>query len=295
MNKIIYIIVAVLIVLITIILIGINQQSIIPQSSVKTTTSSITSNINKLTVYDIIPKGFDIVENIVYFKFKVIADIDLRDYIEINGVYGSWIGVITAIVPNGKESYVFTPPDYSEIRNQFKYLNGSIEYATPVYDLLAWYQSETCPQSSLNGTYRIKILLSGPYDEKTGEYPKVLLMEKNFTYNFKISIELKTLEWKTWDQDVEITLINEGDVPVFFTGAAILVHGVNTVIGYLNIQNPSQYIYIDTGEFRNITTKLSFFDEYVPYYRGKTIEVDVLFEFETIQFINTTYTIKFPE
>lgn len=284
------------IVLTATILVGFIRQEGISQPStstqVSTTLTSTTSSSIKLSIYDVIPRGFHIVDEIVYLRFEIIGDVDLRESIEINGIYGYWQGVVTVVVPNGVEPWIFIPPDYSTGRNIFDHIEESVEYDVPVYDLLGGSPSVTHPQSPLNGTYKITVWLSGPYDEKVGGYPKVVLIEKSFNYTFKVSIGLHSLEWSSWDQEVAISITNGGDVPVFFRGAGILIHGVNTVIGWLSIQ--SNYICININESKDIVAKLTILDDYKPIYEGKVEPVDILFEFLTIPPINETFPVKFP-
>lgn len=296
MRRVLYIIFFILIVLVAVLFMGLSQQGGISPPSTNTqvsTTPTSPISSNKLSIYDVIPQGFHVVDEVVYWKLKIFANIDLRDKVEINGTYGYWTGIITIVLPNGREPWIFIPPDYSTGRNQFNYITGSVEYDVPVYDLLGGTAPYVHPQSPLNGTYKVIIWLSGPYDEKIGEYPRVILIEKTFNYTFKASIDLHPLEWSSWDQDVVITISNEGDIPIFFKGAGILIHGVNTVIGWLTIQN--DYVYIDINESKNIDAKLWILEDYKAMYEGKVEQVDILFDFQTIQSpINITFTIKFP-
>uniref|UniRef100_A0A7C4NN90 Uncharacterized protein n=1 Tax=Staphylothermus marinus TaxID=2280 RepID=A0A7C4NN90_STAMA len=133
----------------------------------------------------------------------------------------------------------------------------------------------------------MRIILNGPYSEERGEYTKVLLIVKKFTYMFNVSINLHTLNWSSWDQDISITIINEGEVPVFFKGGAVLVHGVNTVIGWFTIEDP--YIPVDVNQSKNIVVKLVFLDDCKSSYEGETRDVDLLFEFISISYINITF------
>ncbi|MEM4776920.1 MAG: hypothetical protein QXP40_01420 [Desulfurococcaceae archaeon] len=293
MKKVIGIVVLVFIVLLIVSLMFITQYSgVIRSSTTPSSTSSstgLTNTSTKLAVYDIIPIGFNIVDEIVYLRFRIIGEVDLREKMEINGVYGDWIGFIEFIVPNNVKTWVFTPPDYYTGRNTFKYILGTVDYDAPIYDLRGGSPSTTHPQSPLNGTYIVRILLNGPYSEERGEYTKVLLMEKKFTYMFNVSINLHTLNWSSWDQDINITIINEGEVPVFFKGGAVLVHGVNTVIGWFTIEDP--YIPVDVNQSKNIVVKLVFLDDYKSSYEGETRDVDLLFEFISISYINITFKI----
>lgn len=297
MMRRIIIVVLVLITIIIVLILSFTQHGGVSPSSTNespsTSSTSLTNATAKLAIHDIVPQGFHIVDETVYLRFKIVGEVDLRNKLEINGVYGSWTGFIKFIAPNGVETWIFTPPDYYTGRDTFNYLVGSVEYDAPVYDLRGGSPSATHPQSSLNGTYVVKVLLSGPYDEERGEYTKVLLMEKRFNYTFKVSINLHTLNWSSWSQDVDIHVINEGDVPVFFTGAAVSVHGVDTIIGWLTIQD--QYVPIDINQSRNTVAKLVFLDDYKPDYEGKVKQVDILFEFKTVSYINMTFTIDFPD
>lgn len=296
MKKFLYISFFILIVLVIFLFFGLSQQGGISQpteSAQASPTSTSPISGYRLSVYDIIPQGFRIVDDVVYWRFKIVADIYLGDKIEINGTYGFWTGVITVILPNGKEPWIFTPPDYSTGRNQFSSITGSVEYDAPVYDLLGGTSPSVHPQSSLNGTYKVIVWLSGPYDEKKGDYTRVVLAEKSFNYVFDVSIGLHPVEWSSWDQDLVITISNRGSVPVFFKGAGILIHGVNTVIGWLTIQY--DYVYVGINESKSIVSKLWILEDYKVLYEGKTEPVDILFDFLTVQSpINMTFTIKFP-
>lgn len=296
MKKALYTSIVVLILVMVVTLMFINQYRGVqrqPTSPAQNTSSeSPQTSVADMAVYNITSEGFHIVDEIVYIRFKVWGYVDLREKREINGVYGTWSGFVTVIVPNGIDVWVFTPPDYSVGRNHFTHITGSVEYDAPVYDLRGGSPSVTHPQSPLNGTYKVTVWLSGPYDEKIGDYPRVVLMEKNFTYTFKASVELKPLKWSSWDQEVVVTVVNEGDTPLFFTGGSVLIHGVNTVVGWLSIWE--DYVPIEVGGSRDVATKLTFLEDYKTDYEGKTKQVDVLFHFKTVSFINVTYTIEFP-
>lgn len=296
MRKHLYVTIVVLILVIIAILIFLYQHGGAPHQSINTAQNTLSTSSplssSEINIYDIVSEGFHIVDEIVYIRFKVWGYVDLREKREINGIYGIWSGFISVAVPNGIEVWVFTPPNYYIGRNYFTNITGSAEYDAPVYDLRGGSPSVTHPQSTLNGTYKVTVWLSGPYDEKTGSYPKVVLMEKNFTYTFKAKVELDSLKWSSWDQEVLITVVNEGNVPLFFTGGSLLIHGLNTVIGWLIIDE--NYIPVEINGTRNIVTKLLFLEDYKPDYRGLMKQVDVLFYFKTVSFINLTYTIEFP-
>lgn len=296
-KKPIYVSFIILVTLLVITLVFLNQKNSSLQTLEKSIPVSSTSpghGLEEIVIHDIIPVGFIVVDEVVYWRFRVIGSVDLRNEIEINGKRGLWSGFIVVNVPNGVEAWVFNSPDYSTGRNYFVVINGVVEYDAPVYDLRGGSSSPTHPQSSLSGIYRVEIIIVGPYDEETGINPRVSLFMKTFNYSFKTSIDLLTLEWGSWSQEVEILVVNEGDVPVVFNGASLFVHGIDTVVGWINID--SFYIVVEKGCSRVVEAKLSIRSDFREYYAGRVDELDVVFIFEPEnRVVNKTYTISFPQ
>ncbi|MEO3992865.1 MAG: hypothetical protein QN229_00915, partial [Desulfurococcaceae archaeon TW002] len=79
-------------------------------------------------------RRFVFVDREIYWRFKILGEVDLRDKVTINEVYGWWFCVINVITPNGELTNIFVPPNYTDILISSQYFSGSKVFDAYVLD-----------------------------------------------------------------------------------------------------------------------------------------------------------------
>ncbi|MCS7108281.1 MAG: hypothetical protein RMH77_05455 [Sulfolobales archaeon] len=200
----------------------------------------------------------------VCWRFRITGEVDLRERVTINGVYGNWLGRIHVILPNGELAMIFDPPNYDTDVSRFKYLSGTKTYDACVLDLDAWWG-----KSYLSGTYRISVILHGPYENRS------VLFDKNFTYLMKANVTIAPTEWSTWNQSLLLSIVNTGDVPLVLQGVGIVQSGTSTSLGTVKISE----VVVMSGKLKNINASIQVFDYTKENFRGKSVPVDFVLSF----------------
>lgn len=251
--------------------------SIPPTTPTTTPTSYIQPRIT-----DVTSEGFVYVEEEreIYWRFKISGEVDLRDKIEINGIYGWWFGRINVTLPNEEDTRVHEPPDYTNIVTSFRYLSGSKIFDAYVLDVDAWWE-----KSFLDGTYRIVVWLKGPYENRS------VLLDKNFVFRMAFNASITPTAWTSWDENLRLTITNTGDVPLFLQGVGIERSGTGTVIG--QVLTPEEIIM--SGETREIVAPVQIFGDFKEEFKGKNITLDFLLSFAGArQIYKVTLNVRFP-
>lgn len=249
------------------------------QTPITSTTTPTTSDHAQPRITDVTPEGFVFVDGEIYWRFEVSGEVDLRDKVTINGVYGWWFGVIDVTLPNGERTNVFVPPNYVDILTMFQSLSGSEVFDAYVLDVDAWWE-----KSFLDGTYRVVVWLKGPYENKS------VLFDKSFDYRMDCNISVTPTVWASWNESLEIAITNTGDVPLVLQGVGIVWSGTGSVAGDVSISREV----IMPGESKEIVAPVYIFEDFRAYFKGKTIALDFVFNFagarqEYIEALNVSF------
>lgn len=217
----------------------------------------------------------------VCWRFRVSGEVDLRDRIEINGVYGNWIGRFRVTLPNGKNALIFEPPNYSVDVSQFSYLSGSRTLDACVLDLGDWWS-----KSLLEGTYTASVVLYGPYENRS------VLFNRNYTYTANLNISIAPTVWNSWNQSILVQIVNTGDIPLILQGIGIEHSGTGTGIGFAQISEEV----IMPGKSKNVTAIVQTFEYTKESFKGKSASVDFNLNFAGVNRIfKVVMNVTFPK
>ncbi|MEM4788840.1 MAG: hypothetical protein QXM55_04885 [Ignisphaera sp.] len=246
--------------------------SIAPQTTYTTVTTTInqtqTTTVSPSSplpptqpiITDIISEGFVFVDEDLYWRIKILGEADLRNKIEINGVYSHWFGRLNVTLPNGDtQDRIHIVGNYVDIVSQFTYL--SKEMTLDIYIPTKWWE-KIC----LEGIYSVVVWLKGPYNNYT------ILFSKNFTHIFSFNAIFKPTKWSTWNETIEIEVNNTGDIPLIISGGGFVLSGTDTVIGWWN--QPSEII-VMPGEFKVIRGSIDILSSFREEFKGKTKTIDI--------------------
>ncbi|ADV65565.1 hypothetical protein [Desulfurococcus mucosus] len=213
-------------------------------------------------------EGFLYVGGDLYMRLKVYGDVDLRDT--------DWIGVFKVWLPDGREEErIHEAGDYASISDTFRLLRGV--KTIDVYIPTKWYE-----EPRLEGAYNITVFLYGPYQNRTMLFTRILNLRMALT------ARISPTTWRSWDENITVTVTNTGDVPVILYGVGIEHSG--TLIG--RIRGPSEVV-IMPGETKDYAGVLEVDEK--TYYAGKTIQVDFpLSIVGASQRFTITQTVSFP-
>ncbi len=235
-----------------------------PNTSIPPTTPTTSTSYIQPRITDVTSEGFVHVDGEIYWRFKISGEVDLRDKIEINGIYSWWFGRINVTLPNGEHAYIFKPPDYTNIVTSLRYLSGSEIFDAYVLDVEAWWE-----KSFLDGTYRIVIWLQGPYENKS------VLFDKSFVFRMAFNTSITPTVWTSWDENLSLTITNVGDVPLILQSVGIERSGTGTVVGW--VSTPKEIVM--PGESRKITAPVQILEHFREEFKGKNIDLDFLVSF----------------
>lgn len=214
-------------------------------------------------ITDIVPEGFVFVDDELYWRIKIFGEADLRNKIEINGVYSFWFGRFNITLPDGSlQDRIHEPGNYVDIVSNFRYIPGVM--TLDIYIPTKWWET-IC----LEGVYRVVVWLKGPYNNYT------VLYSKNFTYRFSPSISFKPTRWSSWNEAIEFKVDNRGDIPLIIHGGDFVLSGTDTVIGWWAL--PSETI-VMPGESRVLKASIEILSDFREWLRGKTRAVDINIE-----------------
>lgn len=244
-----------------------------------TTQTTPPTGSTKPTITDVVSEGFVVVDGEVYWRVKVLGMADLRDKIEINGVYAFWFGRFKVTLPDGREqTRLFIPGDYVNIIRDFRYLQD--EMTLDIYIPTNWYENPC-----LEGTYRFVVWLQGPYENRS------LLFNKSFVYKMDLKANVFHTEWRSWNENLRLAITNTGDVPLVLQGVGMERSGTGTVIGW--ILTPEEIIM--PGETREITAPVQMREDFKEEFKGKTITVDFVLDIVAApQRYAITTDVRFP-
>ncbi|MEM0014336.1 MAG: hypothetical protein QXX81_02080 [Zestosphaera sp.] len=244
-----------------------------------TTQATQPSGLTKPIITDVVPMGFVLVDGEVYWRVKVLGTVDLRDKIEINGVYAFWFGRFKVTLPDGREqTRLFMPGDYVNIVRDFRYIRE--EMTLDVYIPTNWYENPC-----LEGTYRFVVWLQGPYENRS------LLFDKSFVYKMNLKANISPTELRSWSENLKLSLTNTGDVPLILQGVGIERTGTGTVVGWVLV--PEEIIM--PNESKELTAPVQILNDFREEFKGKTITVDfVLNVVAAPQRYAITADVRFP-
>lgn len=210
-------------------------------------------------VTDIVSEGFVFVDDELYWRIKILGEVDLRDKIEINGVYSFWFGRFNITLPDGSpQDRIYKPGNYEEIVSQFIYLPGTM--TLDIYIPTEWWE-KIC----LEGVYRVVVWLKGPYNNYT------VLFDKSFTFKMALNASITPNRWPSWSGPLKLEIDNTGDVPLILNGVGIELTGTETVIGWLA---PTLRETVMPGESKTLEAQVQILSDFMEELRGKTRTVD---------------------
>lgn len=251
-----------------------------PPSATSTTTTT-TPLQPKLQVSSVVFDKWVITEDReVCWRFNITGEVDLRREVEVNGVYAYWIGRIVVTLPNGDRAMVFQPPDYTTDVSQFSLLTGTRTLDACVLDLDAWWE-----RSPLEGTYRVTILLVGPYENRT------VLFDGNFTHEAGIQAYVSPSIWESWSQSLTIHVSNQGTVPLILQTVGFTDPSTGTSLGFVQLNETV----IMPGESESALGLAQVFDSTRENYNGAQLVVAFRLEFAGLaQPYEVLTTVQFP-
>ena len=255
-----------------------------PASTPTTTTKPTTpAGSTQPEIRDVVPEGFVFVDNELYWRIKILGEADLRDRITINGIYAFWFGRIDVTLPDGRKALLYNPPDYVNVVTQFLTLSG--EMVLDVYIPTAWYENPY-----LEGTYRVTVWLSGPYENRT------TLFDKSFYYKMDLKATISPTVWTSWNQSLELNITNTGNLPLILGEGGIRRAGTDTVIGHWTPTPPYPHVLMP-GESKEISGPVEIYDDFKEALKGKTVAVDLVLSIvgaprEYVITVNVTFPAK---
>ncbi len=191
----------------------------------------------------------------LYWRIEIHGEVDLREKVEIGGVYGWWFGTVTVYLPDGRvQDRVHEPPDYFNVFQSFQHMEGS--KTLDVYIPTEWFE-EVC----LEGVYRVVVWLQGPYENRT------VLFDKSFTLRMSLEASVGPTRWSSWSEALRLELRNSGDVPVILRGAGIELRETGTVIGWATIP---EWVVVMPGESATVEARADIREEFREQLRGET-------------------------
>jgi len=218
----------------------------------------------------------------LYMRLKISGEVDLREPVNINGVYGQWIGYIDMRFPDGSRAKLLKPENHEDLAAQFLQIPGKL--IVDVYIPTQWYNTHY-----LEGSYNITIWLQGPYNNRTILYMKI------FSLRMALTTTISPATWRIWGENITITITNIGDLPLILRGVAMEIPGTETVIGLIN-SNSSKPIIIMRGETKQWIGTPTIFSEFKEELAGKTLQINFVLDIAGAppkRFIETT-NIIFP-
>lgn len=238
----------------------------------------------KPEIRDVVPEGFVFVDNELYWRIKILGEADLRDRITINGIYSFWFGRIDVTLPDGRKALLYNPPDYVNVVTQFRTLSG--EMVLDVHVPTAWYE-----KPCLEGTYRVTVWLSGPYENRT------TLFDKSFYYEMNLKATISPTVWTSWNQSLKLAITNTGNMSLILGGGGIRRAGTDTVIGHWTPTPPYPHV-LTPGESKEISGPAEIlYDDLKEALKGKTVAVDFVLGIvgaprEYVITMNVTFPVK---
>ncbi len=219
----------------------------------------------------------------LYMRLKISGEVDLRNRLNINGVYGWWFGRITVSLPDGSQGEIMDAENHENFFTQFTYLPGSI--TVDVYLPWTWYE-----EHSLEGFYNVTVWLQGPYEKR------VVLFEKSFNLKMMLKAFVTPTTWRSWEENVSITITNTGNVPLILRGVGMEASGTGTVIGWLYAPTiEERIIVVMPGETRKWTGTPTMASNFKEELSGKTIQVDFVLDIAgASQRFAVTTSVNFP-
>lgn len=241
------------------------------------------STTSRLYVSNVEIDGFLFEEEELYMRLKISGEVDVRDRVEINGVYGWWFGRINVTLPDGTPARLFPPEDHTSILTQFRQISGTL--TVDVNLPWEWYE-----RHCLEGVYKVAVWLKGPYENRT------VLYEKAFNLKMALTATVSPTIWRSWEENVTITVSNKGDIPLILQGVGMEISGTGTVIGWIFAPTPKQRILVVMpGETKTWTGLPTVIGDFKKNLSGKTLQVDfVLGIAGAPRRFATTANISFP-
>jgi parallel beta-helix repeat protein len=202
----------------------------------------------------------------LYMRLKIRGEVDVRDRVEINGVYGWWFGRVTVVLPDGSQAQLLQPEDHTSFFTQFLQIPGTliVDISLP-WD---WYEHHC-----LEGAYNVTIWLKGPYENYAVLYKKV------FNLKMALTAAASPTTWKSWDENVTITVANRGDIPLIVRGVGMEISRTGTVIGWIYTPTLEQRILVVMpGETKTWIGTPTIAGDFKENLSGKTLQVDFVLD-----------------
>ncbi|MCL7385662.1 MAG: hypothetical protein LZ158_04805 [Thaumarchaeota archaeon] len=200
----------------------------------------------------------------LYMRLKISGEADLRGPVNINGVYGLWFGRITVMLPDGSQGQLLQPEDHTEFFTQFLQIPGTIT----VDVLLPWEWYERHP---LEGAYNVTVWLIGPHESR------IVLFKKIFDLKMALHASVSPTAWKSWEENLAITVTNKGNVPLILQGVGMETSG--TVIGWIYVPSLEQRILVVMpGETKTYVGTPTIVGDFKEILSGKTLQVDFVLD-----------------
>jgi hypothetical protein len=234
-------------------------------------------------VSDVISGGFVVVgDDEVCWRIKIYGEVDLRDKVTVNGIYGVWFGRINVTHPGREEVLLYEPGNYADVLTQFFYLSG-----TKVLDACVHYWTwDESPWPE--GIYRVVVWLY----HSPGIY--VTLFEKSFNFTMNLKASVSPTTWRRWNETLRLTIANTGSVPIYIMGGSIyLEENPNLVIGWWQQTPPTDIVL--PGQTKELVGPALVRDEFVENLRGRVATVKMVLGILTAQREYSIVTdIRFP-
>ena len=119
------------------------------------------------------------------------------------------------------------------------------------------------------GAYDVTVWLKGPYENRTVLYKKV------FNLTMALTATVSPTTWGSWEENVTITVVNTGDVPLIVEGVGMVMPDTGNSIGLISAPTAKQGILvIMRGETKAWVGTPEMFGDSKIYLSGKTLKID---------------------
>jgi len=215
-------------------------------------------------------------------RIRVHGYLNLHDEITVNNIPGFWFGVLEITLPYGEKALLFNPGDYVNVVMQILELNGSRDFDV--------YLPLSGDKPGLDGVYNVSFYLKGPYGNIS------MLYRGQFNLTASCEISVNPVNMSSWDEVVYVTINNTGDLPLFFTGAGLLMADtLNSIGGFEPLNYSNACIIVMPGETKTWIGKLSVFNSLRYLVAGKTVDLVLSIDFGTRRSYHERITLSFPE
>jgi len=252
-----------------------------PNTGITGSPSSRTEPGSKLYVSNISIVRFNIIDSDLYMRIRVYGYLNLHDKVTVNNVYGFWFGFLRVTLPYGEDTLIYDPGNYVDVVKQILEVNGTRDFDV--------YLPLRGDKPGLDGVYNISFYLIGPYGNVS------VLYQKQFNLTASSRIAIYPVNMSSWDETVNITITNTGDLPLFFSGAGLIMPETrNSLGGFEPINYTNAEIIVMPGETGSWIGKLYVFRDLRYLVAGKTVDLIMIIDFGTAKSYETV-TLTFPQ